>query len=124
MPAISQAFAPRTEEVLTRAVVRAAENLGVRQKTLARVLGISAASVSRLDRSRAVDPESKEGELAVLFLRVYRSLDALVGGDEAQARAWLWANNHHLGGVPGELLETVTGLAHVTEYLDAMRGRL
>ncbi|HET6611356.1 MAG TPA: antitoxin Xre/MbcA/ParS toxin-binding domain-containing protein [Kofleriaceae bacterium] len=115
---------PDPDEVLTHALLRAASLLGVAQKDLAPILGVSAASVSRLGHARTIAPATKEGELALLFLRVFRSLDALCGGDEQAARAWLFATNHHLGGVPVKLMGKVTGLTHVAEYLDAMRGTL
>jgi len=113
----------RAAEILTTAVVRAARTLGFTQKDLAALLGVSEASVSRLGRDRTIRPASKEGELAVLFVRLYRSLDSLLGGDDAKSRAWLRAPNHHLGGRPGELVLRVTGLVRVTQYLDAMRGK-
>ena len=115
---------PRPEVVLTRALLRASRLLGMQQKELARVIGVSPATVSRLDRCRTVDPETKQGELALLLLRVYRGLDALVGGDDSKARAWFRADNAHIGGTPAELVQTVTGLANVAGYLDAMRGAL
>jgi transcriptional regulator with XRE-family HTH domain len=110
--------------VLGKAVLAAATRLGLRQRHLAAMLGASAASVSRVQRGRGIDPAGKEGELALLFLRVYRSLDALVGGDDGRAQAWLHAPNDHLGGVPAERLMTVQGLVDVVQYLDAVRGRL
>ena len=116
--------APQPDLVVTRALLTAADNLAISQKDLAKVLGVSAASISRLGRERTVDPESKEGELALLLLRMYRSLDAIVGGSDDAARRWLRAENRHLGGVPAQLIQTVTGLANVAEYLDALRGRL
>ncbi len=116
--------APEPGAVLAKAVLAAAARLGVRQRALAAMLGSSEASVSRLQRGRRIDPASKEGELALLFLRLYRSLDALVGGDDAQARAWLHAQNDHLGGVPAERIRSVEGLVDVVQYLDALRGRL
>lgn len=122
MPEI--ASRPNPGAVLTRATLRAAAALDISGKELARVLGVSAASLSRLSRARAIDPDSKEGELAVLLLRVFRSLDALVGGDEAAARRWFHADNHHLGGAPAKLVLRVEGLVGVAEYLDALRGRL
>lgn len=112
------------ESVLSRALLAAAERLGLRNRHLADVLGTSEASISRLQRTRSLSPESKEGELALLFLRVYRSLDALVGGDDSKARLWLHADNDHLRGVPAERMRTVEGLVDVVQYLDAMRGRL
>lgn len=115
---------PQPAPVLTRALLRAADNLSISQKDLAEILGVSAASVSRLSRGRMVDPDTKEGELAILFVRVFRSLDALTGGDKEAARKWLRADNFHLGAVPSELLKTVSGLVYVAEYLDAMRGKI
>jgi len=115
--------ASRVATVLTRAVTRGAVALGLSQKTVAETLGISESSVSRMMRGRTIDPATKEGELAVLFVRLYRSLDALLGGDDEQARRWIHAENHHLNGTPADLIRSVTGLMHVTEYLDAMRGK-
>jgi uncharacterized protein (DUF2384 family) len=110
--------------ILASAVLAAADRLGVRHRHLAAVLGASEASVSRLQRARGIDPSSKEGELALLFLRLYRALDALVGGNDEQARQWLHAPNDHLGGTPAERIRHVEGLVDVVQYLDAMRGRL
>ena len=110
--------------VLSRAFLRAAEHLGVSQKGAADLLGVSEATLSRVARGRPIDPTSKEGEIALLFLRIYRSLDAVVGGNADHARAWLHAKNLHLGGVPAELIGSVAGIVRVAEYLDAMRGKL
>jgi len=114
---------PAADVVLAKALLSAAARLAVRQRDLADVTGSSEASVSRLARGRGIDPASKEGELALLFLRLYRSLDALVGGDDEQARRWLHAENAHLGGIPIERAKSVQGLVDVVQYLDGMRGR-
>jgi hypothetical protein len=110
--------------VLTKAVRAAAERLGVRNRDLAAILGASEASISRLSGDRTVRVGSREGELAALFIRLYRSLDALVGGDDAKARSWFHADNPHLGGVPAARVRTIEGLVDVVHYLDAMRGKL
>ncbi|MGH7470983.1 MAG: MbcA/ParS/Xre antitoxin family protein [Longimicrobiales bacterium] len=111
-------------QVLTRALLSAAGRLGVRNRQLAQIIGASEATVSRLKLGRTIEPISKQGELALLFLRLFRSLDALVGGDEVQARAWFQAENTHVGGIPAERVRGVEGLVAVVQYLDAMRGRL
>ena len=116
--------APRPEVVLATALLAAGARLGLVGRELAAVIGTSEATVSRLKFARGLDPKSKEGELALLFLRAYRSLDALVGGDDDKARLWLRAENEHLDGVPAERILTVEGLVDVVRYLDAMRGRL
>jgi len=116
--------APDPAETLTRAVRAVADRLGLRNRDLAEVLGSSEASISRLARGRRIEPATKEGELALLLVRLYRSLDALVGGDDANARAWLHADNTHVAGVPADRIRRVEGLVDVVGYLDAMRGRL
>lgn len=115
---------PEPAPVLAKAAINAAFRLGLRNKQLAEIIGTSEASVSRLRSGRGLDPKTKEGELALLFLRLYRSLDALVGGDDAKARSWMHAANDHVGGIPAERIRSVEGLVDVVQYLDAMRGRL
>src|SRR5688572_18939793 len=115
---------PDSAPVLAQVTVSAAARPGIRNRQLAEIIGTSEASVSRLRGGRGLDPERKEGELALLFLRLYRSLDALVGGNDAKAREWLRAHNDHVGGVPADRIRTVEGLIDVVQYLDAMRGRL
>jgi uncharacterized protein (DUF2384 family) len=117
------AAVPRRNLVLTKAALRAAELLGLSHQDLAGVLGVSPSTVSRFDE-RPLDPARKEGELAVLFVRLFRSLDALLGGRTDKARQWLSSPNHNLGGVPAERIRTVTGLVDAIEYLDALRGKV
>ncbi len=114
---------PRSATVLTKATRRAAEQLGLQDAILADVLGVSASTVSRLGEKRTIDPDSAEGERALLFLRAYRGLDALLG-DLESCRKWLKSENRHLAGIPAELIRRVEGLVHVTQYLDAMRGKI
>jgi uncharacterized protein (DUF2384 family) len=115
---------PAKHRVVAIALLSAASRLGLKGRALADTVGMSEATVSRLRTHPALDPASKQGELALLFLRLFRSLDALVGGNEEQARAWMKAPNTHLGAVPIERIRTVEGLVDVVQYLDAMRGRL
>jgi hypothetical protein len=115
---------PHADRVVTRALLRASTLLAVSGQQMARILGVSPASWSRVvGGQRLIDPESKEGELALLFLRLVRSLDALLGGDAPKLRAWLRAPNTHLSGIPLECIGSVEGLVRVDQYLDAMRGK-
>lgn len=115
--------APEPAAVLAKAVIRAAGHLGLSKTALGRVLGLSQASVTRLFQgSFQLDPASKPGELALLLVRLFRSLDSIVGG-EAAARAWLDGENAGLNGRPRDLILTPRGLVHVTDYLDAHRAR-
>ena len=121
---LSSRQAAKPSVVVTKAVRRAASTLGLTQRELARVLGVSESTVSRLGAGKLLDETKKETELALLLVRVFRSLDALVGGDEVKAREWFGAANTHLGGTPRERVQTAEGLVHVASYLDAMRGKL
>lgn len=119
-PAFSQV---QPGQVLAKATARAATLLGLSGAALSRVIGVSEPTVSRLLRGdRALAPASKEGELAALLVRVYRSLDALVGNDDGKRAAWMGSHNDALGGVPRELIQSVEGLVAVLCYLDGMRA--
>lgn len=110
--------------VVTKGVLRAAERLGLPNRVVAAVLGVSEATVSRMGTGAyQLEPGSKPFELAVLFLRLFRSLDAIVGGDTAVARAWLRNENTALKAAPITLIESVAGLVHVVAYLDDRRAR-
>ncbi len=109
--------------VLATATARAAALLGLSGAALARVIGLSEPTVSRLLHGRRpLDPATKEGELALLLVRIYRSLDALVGNDSARRLAWMNTHNTDLGGIPRELVLTVQGLVMTLAYLDAQRA--
>jgi transcriptional regulator with XRE-family HTH domain len=113
----------RPEAVLAKATARASQLLGLSGAALARTIGVSEPTVSRILRGdKPIDPDSKEGELALLLVRVYRSLDALVGTDEHKRLAWMNSHNHALGGVPGKLVQKAEGLVATLRYLDGLRA--
>ncbi len=117
--------APDPGVILSRATVRAARFLAVTQGELAGVIGVSGATLSRLANGRRhLEPGSKPWQLAALFVRLFRSLDAIVGSDDAAARAWLRSANSALGGVPLALISDPAGLVRTVDYLDAARARI
>jgi transcriptional regulator with XRE-family HTH domain len=115
---------PRADGALvTKAVLRAAGRLELSNKELARILGLSESTLSRMAAgSYVLAPEQKPYELALLLVRLYRSLDSIVGGDAAAARAWLRAENRALGAVPLSHIMSIAGLAETIAYLDARRA--
>lgn len=121
----SASLHPEAGPTLSKAVVRAAEFLGFSQAAMADVLCLSAASVSRLFAGAYVlSPARKaEWQLGLMFVRLFRSLDSILGRGEP-ARIWLNGENAALGGRPAELARTMEGLNRVVAYLDAYRGRL
>ncbi|WP_312417167.1 MbcA/ParS/Xre antitoxin family protein [Shinella sp.] len=106
--------------VLTKAAVNAAERLGLTARILSAVIGVSEATVSRQDV--LLERGTKPFELAVLLVRLFRSLDAITGGDEGVARAWMSAENTVLQARPVDRIVSISGLVDVLAYLDARRA--
>ncbi len=111
--------------VLWQAVANLAEAYELSRKDLEDMLGFSQATLSRLyQKNGSIDPQSKEGELAILLIRLYRSLSANLGGDDEAAKIWLKSYNHYFNESPLQHIRKITGLTEVIFYLDAMRGKL
>ena len=115
---------PRADGALvTKAVLRAAGRLDLSNKELARILGLSDSTLSRMAAGGyTLASEQKPYELALLLVRLYRSLDSIVGGDATAARAWLRAENSALGATPLSHIMGIAGLTETIAYLDARRS--
>ncbi len=110
--------------VLTKAVVRAAEKLDAESPP--------AGQRARRQRNHFVAHEKgrfrpgggppSRSNLACSSSGSSAPLDAIVGGDETVARAWLGNANVALDGRPVEKIRTVVGLVDVIAYLDARRA--
>ena len=121
-PVVDAAIA---ERALTKATIRAADKLELTNRTLGVIIGLSEPSISRMKRGDfKLERGQKSFELSVLFVRLYRSLDAIVSGDEQVAKAWLHNNNTALHGVPAELIQGISGLVNVIQYLDTRRAKI
>ncbi|MBD3655596.1 MULTISPECIES: MbcA/ParS/Xre antitoxin family protein [Marinobacter] len=106
--------------LLGKALLNAGRAMGLTQAELADVVGRNRTGLVR----DGVDPASKAGELALLFIRLYRSVYSLTGGDEDAMQHWLDTRNRYFDAIPRELIQTAEGLVRVNHYLDAMRGRI
>ena len=112
--------------VLSTAVVEAARRLGLGSTELTAIIGTSQPSASRLLNGKYFIPEgSKTWELSAHFIRLYRSISSLVGGNDELARSWLKSGNQAFDNRhPLEVVKRIDGLLHVCEYLDAHRARV
>lgn len=120
-----KASAEKQKQVLRKAIIRVAEELELSRQELSCIIGFSEASLSRLfnNTDYFIDPAANEGRLSLLLIRMFRSLDALFGGNAEQCRLWLRSNNRHFQAVPYQLIQSIEGLVTVLNYLDAMRGK-
>lgn len=113
--------APEPAAVLAKAVLNAADQLGLKQAELAAILGLDRTGISRL---KQLDPHSKRGELALLVIRIARALFALTGGDQEWIKHFMHSPNKVTGGIPAKQMETIQGLMQVVQFVDAIRGKV
>lgn len=113
------------EMVLTKAILKLADFYDLSGKDLHRIIGVSESTITRLNQGKAyISPTTKEGEIALLLLRVYRGLNSLIGNNHEKAKLWLNSYNKYFNQKPIDRLKTVSGLVEVVSYIDAMRGKL
>lgn len=110
--------------VLAKAVLNAADQLDIKSTVLADILGIHRSGISRLRTKMEIDPKSKQGELAILFIRVYRSLFSVMGGDLDWMKHFMKNQNKVTQGIPEEQIRSITGLVTVLNFLDGLRGKI
>lgn len=122
---VEENMAVRTDPVLAKAVLKAADLLEVTGKELAAILGLSPSSLTRMKQGGlSLSPGTKPHELAVLFVRLFRSLDAVTGGDSRLGSEWMATSNTVLRGRPIDRVQTISGLMDAVAYLDARRARV
>ena len=93
---------PQSDAVLVAdALLRASNRLAIAKKALSQIVGLSESSLSRL-RKKDFELDGKSLELAILFIKMYRSLHAIVSSDDTAAAAWLKNMNATLGAAPLE----------------------
>ena len=115
---------PEPAVVLSKALLRAGKQLTLRQDELGRVIGVHRSAITRLKQNLDLQPESKQGELALLLIRAARALYALAGGDEVWIKHFMRTPNRITGGIPAEQVQSVQGLMRVLSCLDGLRGKV
>jgi len=112
-------------KLLTSAISKIARFWGLSNIKLSSVLGLSEATISRLRSGKTfLDPASKSFEAGQFLLRLFRSLDALMGSDDDAAKSWLASHNLDLEARPIDLIDSFKGLLTVCDYVDAHRARV
>ncbi|MFT4929881.1 MAG: hypothetical protein ACI8WB_006016 [Phenylobacterium sp.] len=109
--------------VLSKAFNNACQALSVSNAQAGRILGVNPSTLAR-NVDKGFSPKSKTGELQLHFIRLYRSLFAIAGGDMTFMNHWFMTDNTALAGVPAQLCERIDGLLRINDYLDAMRGKI
>lgn len=115
---------PDPRKVLTKATFNVAQQLGLNQTELGAVLGMDRSSVSRLKTNAGLDPQTKEGELALLLIRLGRALSSLTDANPAWIQHFMRTANKVTNGVPAEQIKSITGLVSVLRFVDAIRAKI
>lgn len=108
--------------VVSKAVRRAAERLGIGRHELLAILGIDENPAT--GGEAAFPPHASSDlviERALLLMRIHCSLDRILGGDEAAIRSWFRSPNCALGEPPIACISRhpqEDGLAEVVAYLE------
>lgn len=120
-----EALIPTDDAVLTKAVARAADLWKLTNETLGDIIGVSASTASRLRAGTwKLEPKTKQFELAQFFVRLFRSLDSLMGSDDEAVATWLDRPNADLDDRPINLIRSIRGLTEVANYVDDFRARI
>lgn len=113
---------PNASVTVGKALIRAAERLDISKTELSKILGLSAPTITRLyGGNYLLEEKRKEWEFALLLIRIFRSLDSILG-NEKTSQHWLKNHNKSLGGKPIDLIQQTEGLVRVVQYLDSSRG--
>ena len=107
--------------VLAKAFFNTGKQFNFTQTQLATILGISEPTINRLGTQLGIDPTSKQGEIALLFINLFCALYDLTGGDSDWIQHFLKSKNTVTGGVPMEQIENVRGLVSVLQSVEAIR---
>ena len=112
----------RKEIVLAKALENLKNSWNLTGKELAEIVGVDDSVISRLSQATVFHPDKKQGQMALLLIRAYRSLGAFLGDRMQLQQDWLRAHHQVFNQRPLDAMKTPEGLAYVVMYLDAMRG--
>ena len=115
---------PSESQVLATALDNLRELLNISLNDISEIIGVHRNTLRNALNNKHIEVKSKEGELSLLLIRIYRSLFALNGGNVDAMKHWLRTNNRHIQGIPLDTMKTVLGLSKVVNYLDAIRGKI
>ncbi len=105
--------------IVSKAVVKAADQLGLNDEERARVLGLTPArSLVTKVVTGSVSESARSKDRALLLIRIFRLLDTLSADSAETMRQWMQNDNLALGCKPRDLVVTEDGLTSVFDYLN------
>ena len=109
----------RRRAVMSRALIRTSNRLGLSRERLARATGLRLAEIASLENeSGELDPMDPRWDAFVQLVRLCWVLDVVAAGDEATMRDWMHGYNADLRAVPADLIGAERGLDEAIRYLE------
>lgn len=113
---------PTRSQVVAKALINLKDELSLSGETVGKIIGADSSTISRITKNMDMQ-ENRSFEAAILLIRVYRSLYAMLGGSSDAMKHWLVTENIDFNMQPPlEAMKTIVGLVDVAQYLDAMCG--
>jgi hypothetical protein len=110
----------RRRAVMSRALLRTSNRLGLSRERLARATGLRLAEIASLENEAGeLDPADPRWDAFVQLVRLCWVLDVVASGDEATMRDWMHGYNPDLKAVPADLIGAERGLDEAIRYLEA-----
>ncbi len=81
-------------------------------------------TISSFKANPELDPATKQGELAILLIDIYRAVYVLSGGDSEWIHYFMNSYNEATKGVPIEQIQTISGLTTVLHFVDSVRAKM
>ena len=110
--------------VLAKSLLNTADQLGLKEAQLASVIGVHCDTISSFKANPELDPVTKQGELAILLIDIYRAVYVLSGGDSEWIHYFMNSYNEATKGVPIEQIQTISGLTTVLHFVDSVRAKM
>ena len=108
------------KKVLAKAFFNTGEQLKLTQSQISSILGVSELQVMTIKVHMEIEPMSKQGELALLFIRLFNKLYKISGGDLDWIQHFLNSKNRMTGGVPIKQIESTNGLVSVLQFVESI----
>lgn len=106
-------------DVVSKALMKASSDLGLRGCQLARTIGLSEATISRARKGAfQIVPGTKPYEMSLMVIRIHQALSQILGADEKSMQSWMKTWNSQLQDIPAKKIQAIKGLVSVMTYVE------
>ena len=108
-----------SERVLAKAVLAAAQKMGLTYDKLAMILGIDL-SRTNIDCSKL---SLLQKEIALKLIRITVALDSLIGGDISMMQHFMKSPNKITKGIPLDQIQNISELEIVLQFVEGLQAK-